>query len=1018
MSSYVPLWNKSNYSFLEGASHPEELVLKAAALGMDTLAVSDRDGVYGIVQAYVHAQKTGLRLLVGAQLTVTGSTLVLLAASREGYAGLCSLISLAQHGRPKGEAEVTWEQIARHPAGLVALWRPEGERRDRQPELEVLKEFDAAYALASRRRWFDDRSREAQTRFWAQRGEIPLVAATEVLYHEPARQELHDVLTSLRHGVTLANAGTLLKPNAEHALKADAEFRELYADEPAWVARTREIAERCTFSMSELQYRYPSEHVPDGYELDGWVRHLAFEGAQERYAGTVPEAVRTQLEKELDVVIGLKYTGYFLTMREIVRYCREHGILCQGRGSAANSVLCYCLGVTAIDPISMNFLFERFLSKERAEPPDIDLDIEHNRREEVIQHMYAKYGRDRAAMVANVVSYRKRSALRDVGKVLGIAEVVLDRTSKLLSHHEGGIEGALRDGGLDPKLPLYQRLLRLTRQLKTFPRHLSIHPGGFLLGSEPITRIVPVEPAAMEGRTVIQWDKDDIEAMGLFKVDLLGLGALTQLDYAFRLLRQHRGLDLSMAKIHADDGAVFAMMSRADTIGVFQIESRAQMSMLPRLKPENYYDLVVEISIVRPGPISGGMVHPYLRRRSHEEPVEYPHPSLEPVLSKTLGIPLFQEQVMRLAVVAADYTPGEADQLRRDMAAWRYSGHIEQHEQKLISRMMAKGIEEDFAKRIFQQIQGFGEYGFPESHAASFALIAYATAYLKYYHHDVFTCALLNAWPMGFYSPSSLILDARRHNVPVLPVDALASGWDCTLEDVGGPLLAVRLGLRYIEGLSQTDAQRLLDARPGVSDLDALRRRVRLSSGAWVRLSNSGSFDGFGIDRRTALWQTTDKTEPAAIDSPFFDAGLSPLSWAEAITWDYEATGLSPRGHLLEEHRRNLDRIGCRPAALVARAKTGFELRYAGLVICRQKPGTANGVLFMTLEDETGTVNVVVWDRVWQKFRATILIHRFLGVRGKIQSEQGVVHLVAEEFWVPEGIFPPGRIPIVSYDFH
>ncbi len=725
-----------------------------------------------------------------------------------------------------------------------------------------------------------------------------------------------------------------------------------------------------------------------------------------------------QLEKELAIVSTLKYTGYFLTMREIVCYCREHGILCQGRGSAANSALCYCLGVTAIDPMKIDLLFERFLSIERAEPPDIDLDIEHNRREEVIQHVYAKYGRDRAAMVANVIRYRKRSALRDVGKVLGIAEVVLDRTSKLLSHHDGGIEGALRDGGTDPALPVYRRLVTLTSELQDFPRHLSIHPGGFLLGSEPIERIVPVEPATMENRTVIQWDKDDIEAMGLFKVDLLGLGALTHLDCAFQLLKQHRGRELSMATIPAEDKDVYKMMSRADTVGVFQIESRAQMSMLPRLQPKDYYDLVVEISIVRPGPISGGMVHPYLKRRSGEEPVEYPHECLIPVLKRTYGVPLFQEQVMRLAVLAADYTPGEADQLRRDMAAWRYSGHIEDHKEKLVARMMAKGIQKEFAERVFEQIQGFGEYGFPESHAASFALIAYATAYLKFHHHDVFTCALLNAWPMGFYTPSSLVIDAKRHGVPVLPVDVLASAWDCTLENTGQPLLAVRLGLRYITGLSRPEAERLLAVRQGAASIDELRQRVRLSSRTWELLSVSGALESLGVGRRQALWETADRAMPAPIDGAPFDARLDALAAAETIVWDYEATGMSPRGHLLEEHRPELEKSGYRPAALVSRSRKGFELRYAGLVICRQRPDTANGVLFMTLEDETGTVNVVVWNRVWEQYRTVILVNRFLGVRGKVQAEKGVVHLVADEIWHPEGVFPPGRLPVVSYDFH
>jgi error-prone DNA polymerase len=1017
MDSYVPLWNKSNYSFLEGASHPEELVGRAAELGLDTLALGDRDGVYGIVAAHTHAKKAGIRLIVGSQLTVPGSTLVLLASTREGYARLCSLISLGHRDKPKGESEVTWDQIAGHGEGLVALWRPEG-LADAARELEALEGFDAAYVMAARHRWFDDREREAETRRWAAKGGLPLVAATEVLYHDRSRQDLHDVLTCIRHGVPRSAAGTRLKPNAEHALKNDAEFRLLYADEPEWVARTREIAERCSFSMSELEYRYPDEAVGEGYDLNGWVRHLAFEGAKERYGGTVPDKVRNQLEKELEVVIFLKYTGYFLTMREIVKYCREQGILCQGRGSAANSALCFCLGITAIDPVSMELLFERFLSKERAEPPDIDLDIEHNRREEVIQHMYAKYGRDRAAMVANVIRYRKRSALRDVGKALGIAEVVLDRTSKLLSHHEDGIEGALRDGGIDPALPVYQRLLRLTGELRKFPRHLSIHPGGFLLGSEPIARIVPVEPATMENRTVIQWDKDDIEAMGLFKVDLLGLGALTHLDYAFQLLKKHRGKELSMAAIPPGDEGVYAMLRKADTVGVFQIESRAQMSMLPRLKPVNYYDLVVQISIVRPGPISGGMVHPYLNRRAGKEEVVYPHECLIPVLQKTLGVPLFQEQVMKLAVVAAGYLPGEADQLRRDMAAWRSSGHIEQHRERLIRGMAEKGISEEFAEKIFKQIQGFGEYGFPESHAASFALIAYATAYLKFHHHDVFTCALLNAWPMGFYSPGSIVADARRHDVPVLPIDARASLWDCTLEDTGGPLLAVRMGLRYIAGLARSEAERLLAVRNAAADLDDLKRRARLSSRTWELLSVSGALEPYGADRREAIWRTSDRAPAAAIDAEPYVPSLERLTWAETIVWDYEATGHSPRGHLLEEHRDLLDREGYRPASVVARARPGTALSYAGLVICRQRPSTASGVLFMTLEDESGVVNAVVWDRVWKEYRSVILTNAFLAVSGKIQSEDGVVHLIAERFWVPEGVFAPGRVPVVSHDFH
>ncbi|MFB3076081.1 MAG: DNA polymerase III subunit alpha, partial [Candidatus Methylomirabilales bacterium] len=665
---HVPLWCKSNFSFLEGASHPDELVEQAQRLGLSTLALTDRDGVYGIVRAHVKARETGLHLIVGSQVTVNdGSVIVLLAQDKTGYTNLCRLLTSGRLRSRKGESTVTWEEICQHAAGLIGLWGGEhgllvDEADPEDVEGNLHDAFgDRLYAMVVRHRRDSEVSQEARLRERAARYGFSVVAATEVLYHMPARRPLQDVLTAIRHITPVSSAGRRLKPNAGHALLSSFAFKELFSDDPLAVARTQEVAERCTFSLGEIRYRYPSERLPNGSTSSRWLRHLTYEGARRRYDGEVPSEVVTQLKKELDLIEALDYPGYFLTMWELVEYCREHEILCQGRGSAANSAVCYCLGITAIDPVRMGLLFERFISQERAEPPDIDLDIQHDRREEAIQHVYEKYGRDHAAMVANVIRYRTRSAVRDVGKALGLQETSLDRLAKLLTHFEDLTPAALRQAGFDPEVPLHGHLVWLVNEILDFPRHLSIHPGGFLLGHEPVRDIVPIENGSMADRTVIQWDKEDLEDLGLFKIDLLGLGGLTQLDLCFRLLKNHRDVDLSMATIPPGDSETFEMIGRADTLGTFQIESRAQMSMLPRMKPRNFYDIVIEISIVRPGPIVGGMVHPYLRRRSGEEAVEYPHPSLIPVLEKTLGVPLFQEQVMRLAVVAADYTPGEAD---------------------------------------------------------------------------------------------------------------------------------------------------------------------------------------------------------------------------------------------------------------------------------------------------------------------------------------------------------------------
>ena len=1088
--SYVPLWCKSNFSFLEGASHPDELVERAHALGVRGLALTDRDGVHGVVRAHVKARELGVSLIVGAEVTVGDSatagadddaaagprttvgsptpvsTCVLLAMNRTGYANLCRLITAGRLRRPKGESCVTWPEVCARAEGLVALWG--GDRsvliRDEEPRAAIASMRDAfgdrLYVMVSRHRRAEEVRQEACVRRHAECAGLPLVATTEVLYHIPARRDLQDVLTCIGHGVTLATAGRLTKPNAEHDLKAPEAMAQLFAGEPALLERTHEVAARCTFTLPEIRYRYPAEKLPDGKTSTAWLRELTLRGARERFtvAGGAPPAVREQIDKELALIDELDYGGYFLTMWEIVRYCRQEGILCQGRGSAANSVVCYCLGITAVDPTRVELLFERFLSRERHEPPDIDLDIMHTRREEVIQHVYRKYGRDRAAMVANVVRYRGRSAVREVGKVLGLSETAVDRLAKLLSHH-GPLEAAgLAHAGLDPASPLHDHLFRLCAQIQDFPRHLSIHPGGFLLGHDPVHDLVPIENATMPGRTVIQWDKHDLEDLGLFKVDLLGLGALTQLDLGFRLIELHYNRRLSLDRIPPDDPWTYDLICRSDTVGVFQIESRAQMSMLPRLRPRRYYDLVIEVSIVRPGPITGGMVHPYLRRRNGEEPVVYPHPCLEPVLRKTLGVPLFQEQVMKLAVVAADYTPGEADQLRRDMAAWHRTGRIDRHRDRLVTRMMAKGIAREFAERVFEQIRGFGDYGFPESHAASFALIAYATAWLRCHYPEVFVCSLLNAQPMGFYTPATIVDDAIRHGVEVRPVDVTASAWDCTLEPLdapasrparrppdrgwrrggqvvrsrtatasgGGlvrPAFAVRMGLRYVKSLSEERDWRRIEAartkRPFAS-MEDFTRRTRLDERVVRCLAEAGAFARFEGERRAALWEAQGLGRTSELALPITPCeplpSFEPLSEFETIAWDYQFSAHSTRGHPLAPLRDALTSRKLPDARTVAAMPDGCRVRYAGIVICRQRPATASSVTFMTLEDETGFVNVVVWKRVFDDHAVLARTASFLGVTGKLQSGSGVVHIVAEALWTPEISARPSTAG--SRDFH
>jgi len=1059
-STYVPLWCKSNASFLEGASHPEELVEAAHQLGLPAIAITDRDGVYGLVAAHQAAKRLGLSLIIGAEITLeNGSTLVLLVQTQTGYRNLCRLITLGRCRSPKGRSRVSMNEVCEHAIDLLALWGGSlVHSTSTATDMAALRQLhiafaDRLYLLLTRHVESADRYRELKLLAYHNALKLPLVAAMELLYHHPERRSLQDLLTCIRHGITLDQAGTRLKPNAEHVLLSSTAFQQRFADYPQAIANSLLIAERCRFSLADLRYRYPSEKLPNGMTSAAWLHRLTFEGAHFRYDDGIPAAVQQQLQKELRLIHELEYDGYFLTMWEVVDFCRRNNILCQGRGSAANSAVCYCLGITAIDPVRMNLLFERFISKERAEPPDIDLDIMHERREEVIRFMYQRYGRSHAAMVANVIRYRPRSAIRDVGKAFGIPESMLLRISKLIRHHDRLTPELLATAGTDLSASILEQLLTHVDELCDFPRHLSIHPGGFLLGHEPVHDLVPIENATRDGRTVIQWDKTDIEALGLFKVDLLGLGALSQLDRAFKLLNRHHQIELSMATIPAEDRTTFEMTARGDTVGVFQIESRAQMNMLPRLQPRCFYDLVIEVSIVRPGPISGGMVHPYLRRRNGQELVLYPHPSLEPVLAKTLGVPLFQEQVIKLAVIAADYTPGEADQLRRDMAAWRRSGQIDGHRQRLIDRMIRKGIAVDFAERVFEQIRGFGEYGFPESHAASFALIAYATAYLKCHYPAVFACSLLNAQPMGFYAPATIIEDAKRHGVAILPVDVQHSDWDCTLEPLSSTGLtphphplplgervgvrgqaddasfktlsyppttkryALRIGLRYIQGLPRTVAERIIAHRPFHS-IDDFRQRTELDADPFKRLATAGALSSLCDNRRQALWDGL-RTLPASdlgLPNQESRADFSYLTFLETIQWDYASKPLSEWGHPLQPLRAELNRLKLPTARDVATCRSGQKISYAGIVICRQQPGTASGITFMTLEDETGFVNLVFYPAVFEKFQILLKTASFLGVTGRLQVEQSVVHLLAETVWQPQLSITPEAIQ--SRDFH
>jgi error-prone DNA polymerase len=1020
---------RSSFSLLEGASHPDELVEQAVALGLSHLALTDRDAVYGAAEAHKLAAKRGLHLIHGARLSMIGGDgrfrpAVLLVQDERGWANLCRLLSAGRAADEKGRARTAVELLLRHADGNRLLlphgWSPD--------EAAPLREaFDDRLAVAWTRTLAPgDLERLITARALARRLGVPIVASQDALYHSKARGRLHDVLSCIRLGIRLSEAGDRLMANAERSLLDEPSLRRRYADLPEAVDEATRIAESCTFSLASLRYNYPHEVVPDGHSAMSWLRELTRQGLVRRYPEGTPASVAQQVDHELKIIEQLDFPSYFLTVNDVVRFARERAILCQGRGSAANSAVCYALGITSVDPARSSLLFERFISPERAEPPDIDVDFEHERREEVIQYVYARYGRERAGMVNEVISYRGRSAIRDVGKVLGLSLDQVDRLARATDRWSAGTgvsaNELVAEAGVDPSDPAVQDTLRLSAELKGFPRHLSIHVGGFTISDGPLVELVPIEPASMADRTVIQWDKYAVDDLNFVKVDLLALGMLTAIRKGFDLIRAHEGVDVNLATVPAEDPAVYDMFCRADTVGVFQIESRAQMSMLPRLKPRSFYDLVIEVAIVRPGPIQGGMVHPYLRRRSGEEPVTYVHPALEPILARTLGVPLFQEQVMQIAVAVGGFTPGEADELRRAMGAWRKRGGLDALGQRLVANMIAGGIPEPFAQQIFQQILGFGEYGFPESHAASFALLVYVSGWLKCHHPAAFAAALINSQPMGFYSPRALVGDAQRHGVEVRPICVQRSVWDCTLES-GGRKPALRLGLRILDGFGEAEAQRLISARPpgGFRSIADFAARAQLRRDHLQTLAEAGAFSGIEPDRRKAVWQLQGSWH----DLPLFagverrepEPHLPAETEVEALESEYRASGLSVTRHPAALARDRLRAAGERLPTLyeVSQLTPGRRVPALGLVSCRQRPGTASGVVFMTLEDDTGMINLVVWPTVWAAYREIARNAALIIAEGRMQKEDSAISIVVDRF---KSVSLPAAIDARSRDFH
>ncbi|MDP9000189.1 MAG: error-prone DNA polymerase [Myxococcota bacterium] len=1057
---FVELAARTHFSFLRAGSSPRAIVARARALGYDTIGIADCDGLYGMVRALEAAEELGMRLVVGCEIAIDASPSVgpasvetlprgpnsvwLHVATGEGYANLCRILTESHERHPKGKprspdegvprnqfAGLPLEGICENPRGLWCMAPPEA-------GLHALREaFGERLSIAAWRHLDgEDAARLARAESIARELDVAICATNRVLFAGPEDKRLFDVLCCIREGVTLDEAGRALLPNAEAHIKPREKMQRLFAEHPSWLARSFDVADACQFSLRELKYRFPSELDADVASnpthcetADEALRRLTYAGARARWPEGERGPVALKIEKELALIAELQVAAYFLSVQGIVAIARARDILCQGRGSAANSAVCYCLGVTAVDPSRSNLLFERFLSSERREPPDIDVDFEHERREEVIQEIYAKYGRDRAAMVSEVISYRGKSALREVGKAFGLSLEQVERLAVLVSWWDK-VDEVPRERvvacGFDPDDPRVRQVLAMAHAIQGCPRHLSIHVGGFVLSAEPLVCVAPVEPATMPGRTVIPWDKDDLDTLGFFKVDVLGLGMLTAIRKALAMAADDFGdADTAidrLARVPAEDPRVYDALCAADTVGVFQIESRAQMAMLPRLKPRKFYDLVVEVAIVRPGPIQGGMVHPYLRRRTGDEPATLPHPKLAPILERTLGVPLFQEQVMQLAIVGAGYTGGEADQLRRDMAAWRRSGKLERHRERLLQGFASNGIEREFGERLYRSIEGFGEYGFPESHAASFALLVYASAWLKVHHPAAFAAALVNSQPMGFYSPGSIVQDAERHDVEVLPARVDASDWDCTLE--GGNRAverdppALRLGLRVVRGLGEAAGRRIEEARRtcsfvGVEDLVA---RAGLDKRKLDVLAHAGALACFGLARREAMWKVRGPREEglfAGLEPGDEKPELAALTRAEQLALDYRTTGVAVGDHAMKVVRPKLPG-SYKSAYDLATIAHGARVSTAGVVICRQRPQTSSGVVFVTLEDETGFVNLILWATTFARWRHIATTSSMLVAHGKVEREGDVVYVIPDRL----ERLALYDLPSMSRDFH
>jgi error-prone DNA polymerase len=1015
-AAYVELGVTSAFSFLRGASDAIELVLRAVELGIDAIGIADRNTLAGVVRMHSACQGAGLKPLIGCRLDLGELSLLAYPTHREGYGRLSRLLSLGKMRAEKGECELTLDDVAAHSDGIAFIAWPLDDLDAFEAELPRLRDAipSLRHVAASCLYRGGDVARIERLDRMARANGCTILATNDVHYHAPEKRPLQDVMTCIREKTTIAKAGFLLNPNAERHLKSPEEMARLFERWPHAISATREFADALNFSLDELRYEYPKETVPDGRSPQQHLEHLTWAGAHDRWGKRIPYKVLTQLNHELQLIERLDFARYFLTVHEIVAFARglDPPILCQGRGSAANSAVCYCLGITAVDPATSDLLFERFISEERKEPPDIDVDFEHERREEVIQHIYEKYGRDRAGIAATVIHYRPRSAIREAGKVMGLSEDVCGALASTIWGHGGGDDVSERaaDAGLDLSDPHLKRTIKLAEQLIGMPRHLSQHVGGFILTERPLTETVPVGNGAMEDRTFIEWDKDDIDELGILKIDVLALGMLTCIRKCFDLVREHHGEDWELATIPQEVPAVYAMLCRGDSLGVFQVESRAQMNMLPRLKPRCFYDLVIEVAIVRPGPIQGDMVHPYLKRRSGREPVTFPCPDpghgppdeLEKILGRTLGVPIFQEQAMKIAIDAARFTSAEANQLRKAMATFRSKGNIELLQEKMVGRMVGRGYDREFAQRCFDQIKGFGEYGFPESHAASFAHLVYVSSWLRWKYPAAFACALLNSQPMGFYAPAQIVRDAKEHGVEVRAVDVNHSDWDCTLE--GG---ALRLGLRQVDGLHREAADRVTARRP-YRTVEELRLCGRAPVHAIQRLAAADAFRSMGLDRRAALWDS--RALKQAPDLPLFayseerdegteatSAQLPAMPLAEHVISDYQTVRLSLKAHPMHFLRTHYSQQRFVTAEQLKSLPDGKRLSIAGVVLIRQRPGTSKGVVFITIEDETGVANLVVWPDLFEKQRRIVMGARLMAVHGMVQRDPDseVIHVVA-----------------------